>query len=147
MPLLDRKRPQGNLGKDDAETRAEERMAAVTPPETWMRERTRVAVGRGITVAGKLIFNEPVRIEGHFRGEVQSVDLVVIDVEATVEGRVQARKLVVMGELRGDIENSNKVYIGSHARVFGNINAENLTVSEGAYVQGQIRMTGLKKSE
>jgi cytoskeletal protein CcmA (bactofilin family) len=113
-----------------------------SPSEAWMQERTRVAVGRGVTVAGKLIFNEPVRIEGHFRGEVVSADLVVIADEATVEGRVQARKLVVMGELRGDITSSRRVYIGPRARVFGSITAENLTVCEGAYFDGRVRMTG-----
>lgn len=114
----------------------------MVPSENWMQERTRVAVGRGVSVAGKLIFNEPVRIEGHFRGEVVSADLVVISDEATVEGKVQARRLVVMGELRGDIAESRNVYIGPHARVFGNISAENLTVCEGAYFDGRVRMIG-----
>jgi|YelNatPaOPRAMG01_1025707.scaffolds.fasta_scaffold10680_13 cytoskeletal protein CcmA (bactofilin family) len=140
MPLLERKgRSTG------AETSAAETAAApgdIASSANWMQERTRVAVGRGVTVAGKLIFNEPVRIEGHFRGEVVSVDLVVISDEATVEGKVQARRLVVMGELRGDVAGSGKVYIGPHARVSGNISAENLTVCEGAYFDGRIRMTG-----
>ena len=42
----------------------------------WVEERTRVAVGRNVNVSGKLIFHEPVRIEGRFRGEVRSAELV-----------------------------------------------------------------------
>lgn len=139
MPLLERKRSSTGAESGAVETAAEGDIASSA---NWMQERTRVAVGRGVTVAGKLIFNEPVRIEGHFRGEVVSVDLVVISDEATVEGKVQARRLVVMGELRGDVAESGKVYIGPHARVFGNISAENLTVCEGAYFDGRIRMSG-----
>ena len=36
----------------------------------WAEERTRVAVGRNVNVSGRLIFQEPVRIEGRFKGEV-----------------------------------------------------------------------------
>ena len=54
----------------------------------WHAERARVAVGRNVTVSGQLIFQEPVRIEGTFKGEVQSSDLVVIAAEAKIsEGR------------------------------------------------------------
>jgi hypothetical protein len=38
-----------------------------TPGQAWIEERTRVAVGRGINVSGRLVFQEPVRIEGRFR--------------------------------------------------------------------------------
>src|SRR6267378_6593954 len=56
----------------------------------WAEERTRVAVGHNVNVSGKLIFTEPVRIEGRFRGEVRSVDLVVIAEAGSVEGKVTA---------------------------------------------------------
>ena len=48
------------------------------------------------------MFQEPVRIEGCFRGEVSSIDLVVIATEDLVEGRVRAPRLLILGELRGD---------------------------------------------
>lgn len=113
-------------------------------PQGWVQERTRVAVGRGVNVSGKLIFREPVRIEGYFKGEVSSSDLVVIAEEASVEGRVKAARLVVMGELRGDIVGSARVHLGPHSRVYGNIAAENLTICEGAYYTGSVRMEGFR---
>ena len=111
------------------------------PPNAWVQERTRVAVGQGVNVSGKLIFNEPVRIEGTFRGEVTSSSLVVIAETGTVEGRMKASKLVVLGEMRGDIVDASRAYLGSHARVYGDIMAENLTVCEGAYFSGNVKMT------
>jgi cytoskeletal protein CcmA (bactofilin family) len=109
----------------------------------WAEERTRVAVGRNINVSGKLVFDGPARIEGYFRGEVRSVDLVVITEHGTVEGRIQAPRLLLMGELRGDIAGCERVVIGPRAKVFGNIETKNLTIREGAYVDGQIRMSGI----
>jgi cytoskeletal protein CcmA (bactofilin family) len=115
-------------------------------PNGWVQERTRIAVGQGVNVSGKLIFNEPVRIEGTFRGEVTSSSLVVIGETGTVEGRMKATKLVVLGEMRGDIVDASRAYLGSHARVYGDITAENLTVCEGAYFSGNVKMTG-RRSE
>jgi len=112
-------------------------------PLAWIQERTRVAVGVGATIAGKLIFSEPVRIEGHFRGEVSSSSLVVIDEHGMVEGRVKANRLVVLGELRGDIVGASRVYFGGRARVYGNLSTENLNICEGAYFNGNIKMPGL----
>jgi len=109
----------------------------------WAEARTRVAVGHNVNVSGKLIFNEPVRIEGRFRGEVRSVDLVVIGEYGMVEGRVSAPRLLIMGELRGDVTGCDRIVLGARAKVFGNIEARNLTIREGAYLDGTVRMTGV----
>ena len=79
----------------------------------WAEARTRVAVGRSVNVSGKLIFNEPVRIEGRFRGEVRSVDLVVIGEDAMVEGKICAPRLLIMGELRGDVTGCDRIVLSS----------------------------------
>jgi cytoskeletal protein CcmA (bactofilin family) len=107
----------------------------------WAEARTRVAVGRNVNVSGKLIFHEPVRIEGRFRGEVRSIDLVVVGEEGMIEGKVFAPRLLVMGELRGDVVGCDRLVLGPHARFTGNIETRNLTISEGAYVDGNVHMT------
>jgi cytoskeletal protein CcmA (bactofilin family) len=114
------------------------------PGPAWVEERTRVAVARNANVAGRLIFNEPVRIEGRFRGEVSSAELLVIAEEGTIEGKVHAPRLVIMGELRGDVDGSTRVVLGPHARVFGNIEAQSLTICEGAHLDGHVRMSKVK---
>jgi cytoskeletal protein CcmA (bactofilin family) len=110
----------------------------------WVEERTRVAVGRNVNVAGKLIFSEPVRIEGRFRGEVSSADLVVIAEYGTIEGKVHAPRLIVMGELRGDVVGARRVVLGGRARVEANIETQSLAISEGARFEGHVHMTGAK---
>ncbi|HUY29042.1 MAG TPA: polymer-forming cytoskeletal protein [Candidatus Binataceae bacterium] len=112
------------------------------PGTSWVEERTRVAVGRNVNVSGRLVFHEPVRIEGRFRGEVSSAELVVISEEGTIEGKVRAPRLLIMGELRGDIVGSKRVVLGPHSRVDGNIEAESLTICEGAHFDGHVRMSG-----
>jgi cytoskeletal protein CcmA (bactofilin family) len=117
------------------------------PAASWVEERTRVAVGRNINVAGRLIFHEPVRIEGRFRGEVSSAELVVIAEEGMIEGKVRAPRLLIMGELRGDVEGTRRVVLGPRARVHGNIETESLTICEGAQLWGHVRMARTPKRE
>ena len=109
-------------------------------PQDWTQERTRVAVGAGATISGKLFFSEPIRIEGHFKGEVISESLVVIEEHGQVDGRVHASRLVVMGELRGDVIGSARVSIGPRGRVYGDIDAVSFAMSEGAHFEGHVRM-------
>ncbi len=130
---------QETLGRDGT-------VASDAPASAWTEERTRVAVGRNINVSGRLIFHEPVRIEGRLRGEVSSAELVVIAEEGTIEGKVRAPRLLIMGELRGDVVASKRVVLGPHARVHGNIEAENLAISEGAHFYGHVQMTSKRKS-
>lgn len=110
-----------------------------TPGQAWIEERTRIAVGRGINVSGRLIFQEPVRIEGRFRGEVSSSELVVISEEAAVEGRVRTPRVLILGEFAGEIIDAKSVVLGPRARVKANLDTESLTVCEGATLEGQIR--------
>jgi len=110
------------------------------PGETWVEERTRVAVGRNITVSGRLVFQEPVRIEGCFRGEVVSVDMVVIAKGASVEGKVRAPRLLILGELRGDVFGAVRLVLGPSARVHGKLETRHLTICEGAHYNGDITM-------
>jgi cytoskeletal protein CcmA (bactofilin family) len=108
--------------------------------QAWVDERTRVAVGRNTNISGKLIFQEPVRIEGRFRGEVSSVELLVVTAEAKIEGKIRAPRLLILGEVQGDVLGAAQVVLGPAARVNGRIEAKSLTVCEGAQFNGEVQM-------
>jgi cytoskeletal protein CcmA (bactofilin family) len=107
---------------------------------TWVEERARIAVNRNVRIAGHLVFQEPIRIDGHFRGEVSSSELVVISEYASVGGRIRSPRLVVLGELEGDIIRSKSVVLGPRARFKGKIEADNLTICEGAYLDAEMHI-------
>lgn len=108
--------------------------------QAWVDERTRVAVGRNTNIAGKLIFQEPVRIEGKFRGEISSVELLVVTAEASMEGKIRAPRLLILGELRGEVIGASKVVLGPVAKVTGRIQASSLIICEGAQFNGDVQM-------
>jgi cytoskeletal protein CcmA (bactofilin family) len=115
-------------------------VSTVNAHPSWIEERARVAVNRDVRVAGHLVFQEPIRIEGHFRGEVSSSELVVISEDGSVGGRIRSPRLVVLGELEGDITASKSVVLGPRSRFKGKIEADNLTICEGAYLNADLRI-------
>ena len=114
--------------------------ASVDVHPSWIEERARVAVNRNVRVAGHLVFQEPIRIDGYFRGEVSSSELVVISEDASVGGRVRSQRLVVLGELEGDVTASKSVVLGPRSRFRGKIEADSLTICEGAYLDADLRI-------
>jgi len=108
------------------------------PSEEWIEERTRVAVSRNVNVSGHLVFQEAVRIEGRFRGDISSTDLVVISSAGVVDGAIRAPRALILGKLHGAVIGSKTVALGPHAWVDGRIETESLTVSEGARLDADI---------
>jgi len=134
--------PAGSAATDYADPFRQTGAVPNAPGQAWIEERTRVAVGRGINVSGRLVFQEPVRIEGRFKGEVSSSDLVVVTEQASVEGRVRTPRVLILGELNGEIIGAKSAVLGPKARVNANIESESLTVCEGAKLEGDIRSNG-----
>jgi cytoskeletal protein CcmA (bactofilin family) len=147
MPIRDKFRIVPNAGRALPDVPAPTADIPRAPGQTWVDERTRVAVGPGVNVSGRLVFSEPVRIEGRFKGEVRSADLVVISTEGSIEGWVRAPRLLVLGELRGDIHGAQKVVLGPRARVNGRIEARELTVCEGARFDGYVAMLAARATQ
>ena len=114
--------------------------SVVNAHPSWIEERARIAVNRNVTVAGRLVFQEPIRIEGRFRGEVSSSELVVISEDGSVGGRIRSPRLVVLGELEGDVMASKSVVLGPRSRFTGKIEADNLTICEGAHLNADLRI-------
>jgi cytoskeletal protein CcmA (bactofilin family) len=106
----------------------------------WVEERARIAVNRNVRVAGHLVFQEAIRIDGHFRGEVTSSELVVISEDGSVGGRIRSPRLIVLGQLDGDITASKSVILGPRSRFKGKIEADNLTICEGARLNADLRI-------
>ena len=109
---------------------------------SWEESRARVAVGPGVHVSGRLIFSEPVVIEGRFRGEIRSTDLVVIGEQAFLEGQVRAARLLVLGEMHGAAVGSRQVALGPRARFQGKVEARSLIVSAGAMLNAELKIAG-----
>jgi cytoskeletal protein CcmA (bactofilin family) len=130
-----------------ASSRRGEAQQAAAADQPWFEERTRVAVERGVHISGNLVFGDPMRIEGSFKGDIRSVALLVIGPEGRVEGAVKVPRLLVLGELRGGVTEANRVVLGPQARMHGQIEARSVIICEGASFNGHIAIAGARAGE
>jgi cytoskeletal protein CcmA (bactofilin family) len=83
---------------------------------------------------GDLTFRGSFRIDGHFKGTINSDSMLVVGEEGKVEADVKIGYLVISGEVKGTIRATDKVEIQSHGRALGTIIAPILVVQEGAFL-------------
>jgi len=102
-------------------------------------------LGTGSQFEGKLIFDEIVRMDGTFRGEVTSKDVLIVGDTANVEGEVNVGTFILSGRFKGNVKASSRVELRAPANVEGNIETPKLMVEEGVVFNGQLIMPGSAK--
>lgn len=95
---------------------------------------------------GDLTFKGSFRIEGYFKGTINSDSLLVIGERGKVEADVKVGQLVINGEIRGTLHATEKVEIHNKGRVFGTILSPILYVEEGAYLEATCQTKGPAKT-
>jgi len=101
-------------------------------------------LGPGSQFEGKLAFNEIVRLDGCFRGEISSQDTLIIGETAEVQAEVEVGTLILSGQFKGNIRARSKVELRSPAQVEGNISTPALSVEDGVVLNGSVAMGSLK---
>ena len=105
-------------------------------------------IGEGNHLDGKLNLTGVVRVYGRLSGEIKAgpnSSLILME-SAMVEGSLDVDTLVVAGFIRGNIRAKNRVSIEGTGRIIGNIETPTITIDFGAYLEGETKMTGKRKS-
>ncbi|MFQ5721181.1 MAG: polymer-forming cytoskeletal protein [Candidatus Aminicenantales bacterium] len=90
---------------------------------------------------GDLNFKGTFRIDGRFKGKIDSDSILIIGDNGKVDADIKIGYLVINGEIKGNIQASEKVEINSKGRVLGTIIAPKLVVEEGAYLEANCQTT------
>jgi cytoskeletal protein CcmA (bactofilin family) len=108
---------------------------------TGLRELTSL-LGEGGSFEGKLLFEGRVRIDGKFRGEIASDDVLILGERSDVDAKIEVGSLIVLGgTLRGEVRATRAVELHAPAKVFGNITAPQLVIDRGVQFEGQSKLT------
>jgi len=97
-------------------------------------------LGAGSYFEGKLSFDEVVRIDGKFSGEIQSSDTLIIGDTAEVEGSIQVGLLILSGKFKGQVVASTGIELLGKARVTGLLQTPQLKIAETVNFNGEIKM-------
>jgi cytoskeletal protein CcmA (bactofilin family) len=97
-------------------------------------------LGPGSHFEGKMAFDEIVRLDGAFRGEITSRDTLIVGETADIQAQVIVGTLIISGKLRGNIKAVTRVEMRAPARIDGDVEAPSLIVEEGVIWNGQLTM-------
>ena len=104
------------------------------------RDEINAFLGKNTEFEGRLSFEGAVRIDGHFKGEIDSEGTLIVGETALVESEVKVSHIIISGEVRGNILASKKIEIHSPGKVFGNICAPAVVMDEGVVFEGTCTM-------
>ena len=121
-------------------------MAAATAARQALGEITTL-LGRGAAFEGKLTFEGTVRIDGRFRGEVFSDDVLVIGEGAVVEAEIDIGEVIIQGTVIGNIKAKRSIEIHAPGRVKGDIHTPTLQIDKGVIFEGRSFMEGATGSK
>src|ERR1051325_11582820 len=89
-------------------------------------------LGRGTRFEGKLFFEGRVRIDGQFKGEIQSDDTLIIGDGAEVHAEIDVATVIVRGgAVHGNVRASQAIEIHAPGKLIGNIHSPSLFIERG----------------
>jgi cytoskeletal protein CcmA (bactofilin family) len=97
-------------------------------------------IGAGSVWQGNFSTDGSVRLDGKVSGEVKAAGTVHITDGAQVNAVVQARFVVVAGSFDGQLYCSERLELLPSSRVKGAITTPQISVGEGAFIDGEIHM-------
>jgi cytoskeletal protein CcmA (bactofilin family) len=98
-------------------------------------------LGRGTQFEGKLHFEGRVRIDGVFKGEIQSEDTLVIGEGAEIHAEIDVAIVIVRGGVvHGNIRAKTAIELHAPGKMIGNLQAPSLFIDRGVEFQGSCRM-------
>ncbi len=112
-------------------------MRKETPIE---KSEIKAFLGPGSQFEGKLVFNEIVRLDGSFRGEITSRDTLIVGESADIQADVEVGTLILSGRYKGNIKATTRVELRSPAQVDGSIETPALSVEDGVNLNGTVTM-------
>ena len=97
-------------------------------------------VGRSCTVHGDLLADGAFRVDGTIEGSVESKASVVVGESGAVKGNVKAVDVLVAGKIHGNVCTTGHLDIMSTGVIEGDIDAKSLRVEIGGVFAGTSRM-------
>jgi len=90
---------------------------------------------------GDLEYRGSFRIDGRFKGKINSESSLIVGNNGKVEADVMIGSASISGEVKGTIQAKEKVEIHSSGKVFGSIITPKLIVEEGAFLEANCQTT------
>lgn len=102
-------------------------------------------LGKGSEFEGKLTFEGAVQIDGVFKGEVFSDDVLIVGEGARIEAEINVGEIVIHGIVIGNVKAKRSIEVFSAGKVRGDLTTPSLQIQKGAIFEGRSCMEDLQK--
>ena len=89
---------------------------------------------------GVPVVEQSLRIEGEFRGTLQSANGIFVAETGTVEAPIRARTVEIHGAVVGNVMAPREIVIHETGRLHGDVEAPSIVIARGATFNGSVRM-------
>ena len=107
------------------------------PPATPPKRYAPSIISGDLKVVGDLNSEGEIQVDGSVDGDIRSKDLLIGET-ATVKGEIVADAIRVFGSVNGQIK-ARSVTLAKSAHVVGDIHHTNLSIEEGAFLEGHCK--------
>jgi len=92
-------------------------------------------------IKGDLKFKGSFRIDGRFKGKIDSDSILIIGEQGRVEADIKIGNIIINGEVKGNIQAQERVEVNSRGRITGTVITPKLVVDEGAFLEASCHTT------
>jgi cytoskeletal protein CcmA (bactofilin family) len=110
------------------------------PPPQQEAEDVETVIGSKASFEGTLRCESSLRVKGKVQGEISCSRTLVIEEGAEVDAKITVANAIVAGKLDGSIVCEGRLEIVATGRVSGELSAGVLSIQEGAFFEGQLKM-------
>jgi cytoskeletal protein CcmA (bactofilin family) len=95
---------------------------------------------KGVRLVGNLFTTGTFRVNAIVKGDITSERTLILGEDADVEGKLEARVVIVAGKFRGQIRATERAEIQTGAVVTAEVDSPALLIAAGAVFEGSCRM-------
>ena len=102
------------------------------------------AIGVDTVFKGTINTNKPIRIDGHYEGEINSDNLIIITETGFFSGDMKCRELQLQGKGEGTVVCTELMQLSNTGAFRGNIATKDIILVRGSQIDGQIDMASMR---
>jgi cytoskeletal protein CcmA (bactofilin family) len=117
------------------------------PENQDLDNRQTSILAQGCKFDGKVSVRGTFRVEGEFKGDVETPENFIVGKTGVVHGTCKVKNGIIGGQLFGNITAENKIELQSGSHVEGDIKTKRLVIDEGVFFEGNCSMgSGVRKT-
>lgn len=103
-------------------------------------------IGEGTSFEGTISVPHSIRIDGYFKGKIETTEVLTIGSSGIVEADIIARSAVIGGKVSGNMAVQERVELEANSSLIGDLSTRDLIISEGAIFHGNCTMDKVKEN-